>query len=187
MHLVEIDVICIQAAQTPLDTLKNMLARPALLIGTLSHRPKKLCRQHNLFAPAFEPAPNIFLGSPDRLQGSSKWVGVGGIKESNARIKRLIHNGARCWLIALIPKCHCPQAYLGDMQSCTAHALYFHPVFSPHCTSIVRSSELSPVLLREAGDGQVGRIPPNTFQGKRLRSSHRERCGSWVPSGSRPC
>src|SRR5258708_37681323 len=63
MHLVEIDVICIQAAQTPLDSLKNMLARPALLIGTLSHRPKKLCRQHNLFAPAFEPAPNIFLMS----------------------------------------------------------------------------------------------------------------------------
>src|SRR6266436_6818886 len=63
MHLVEIDIICIQAAQTPLDSLKNMLARPALLIGTLSHLPKKLCRQHNLFAPAFEPAPNIFLMS----------------------------------------------------------------------------------------------------------------------------
>jgi hypothetical protein len=86
-------VICIQAAQTPLDSLKNMLARPALLFGTLSHRRKKLCRQHNLFAPAFELAPNIFLGSPDRLLGSSKWVGVGVIKEGNARIKRLIHNG----------------------------------------------------------------------------------------------
>src|SRR5260370_23718377 len=103
MHLVEIDVICIQAAQTPLDTLKNMLARPALLIGTLSHRPKKLCRQHNLFAPAFEPAPNIFLGSPDRLQGSSKGGRVGGITEGKARIKRVLPHRTGSCLLSLTP------------------------------------------------------------------------------------
>ena len=52
------------------------------------------------------------------------------------------------------------------MQSCTAHALYFHPVFSPHSTSIGRSSELSPVLVREAGDGQLGSIRPNKIPSK---------------------
>ena len=94
VHLIEVDVVGLQAAQTALNGAHDVLARAALAIGTAAHRKAKLRRQNNLLAPSFEPAANIFLGSSNRLRGRAERIRIGGIKEENAIVEGLIHNSA---------------------------------------------------------------------------------------------
>ena len=70
MHLVEVDIVRLQAAQTALNGLHNVLARSALVIGAAAHLAIEFCCQDNL-APAarvtLEPATDILLGSANCL------------------------------------------------------------------------------------------------------------------------
>src|SRR5258708_21163965 len=111
--------------------MENVLTRSAFVIGATAHRSKEFCRQDNLVTMAFEPAPDVLLGSANCLWRSSQRISVSSIEEGNTCIKCLAHNGVGGWFIALIPKGHCAQAYLGYFQPGATQTLYFHAPFSP--------------------------------------------------------
>src|SRR6201997_2700348 len=55
VRLIKIDVISLQAAQTPLDRIKDMLAREPSVVGSAPHWNPALGREDNLVAPSLQP------------------------------------------------------------------------------------------------------------------------------------
>jgi hypothetical protein len=116
MHLVQVNVICLQTLERAFHGLANMQCREFLLVRPVTHMTVDLGGNDNLFAPTAtlrKPAPDNLLSYA--LAGLPS-INIGGIKEVDAQLKRLIHDGIGVFLFSLWAKVHCPQAKPGNFQ-----------------------------------------------------------------------
>ena len=110
MHLIDVKVIGLQAAQTLLNALKNVLARKPFAVRSGAGGKENLGGQHHVIATAFQSYSQDFLGAP-------VGVTIGGINEIAPLVEVGIQDRQRFLFIAArrpahgrqASKCHCAQ------------------------------------------------------------------------------
>src|ERR1700678_3459701 len=119
MHLVQIDVIHLQAAQAGLDLRHDMPAREADLIGRdgLAHEnisvEADFGGDDQIFAPIAENAPENFFRRARRIN-------IGGIEEIATDFNESIENFSRSFFFCFTSKRHASKTKLGNFESSTA-------------------------------------------------------------------
>src|SRR5487761_956101 len=92
MDLIEINIVSAEATQAGLTSLKEMLTRETLGVGSVSHAPTRFGGDHQLgpLLPG-QPASGHFL----RLAAG---VDVRGVDQVDAEVDRLIEDAKSCLL-----------------------------------------------------------------------------------------
>src|SRR3984957_11562509 len=119
MHLVKIDVIHLQPAQTRLDFRHDMPARESDLI-----RPHRLadknvrveanfCSDDQIFSPLAKNSPENFLRRTCRIN-------VRSVKEIAANLDKPIENFSCSFFVCFSSKRHASKAKLGNFEPSTA-------------------------------------------------------------------
>src|SRR5258708_35682691 len=115
MHLVKIDVVHLQAAQTGLDFRDDMPAREADLIrrDRLAHeniRVEADFRRHNqIFSPLSENSAENFFRRARRIN-------VGGIEEIAADIYKAVENFSRSFFVCFTSKRHASKTKFRNLE-----------------------------------------------------------------------
>src|ERR1700733_10187699 len=117
MHLIQIYVVCPEAAEACFDRFKNMLARQADVVGLRAHLHSALGCKDEIIALALEPLADYFFGLPCLLQGNGDRVNIRGVNEGHPFFRRDVHNAKRGFLVGLLSECHCSKAYLAYFKS----------------------------------------------------------------------
>ena len=128
VHLVEVDVIGLQAAQAGVARVADVARREAAVVGPLGHRAVDLRREHDLLAPASalrEPAADDRLGRARTLVAA---VAVGGVEEVDAVLERAVHDDARVGLARQRPEVHGAETQLAHPQRGTSESAVLHVI-----------------------------------------------------------
>src|ERR1700685_3506029 len=119
MHLVQIDVVHLQAAQAFLDFRHDMPAREADLIGRNGFAHENIgveadfCGDDQIFTPIAENAPENFFRRTRRIN-------IGGIEEIAAYFYESIENFSCCFFVCFSSKRHASKTKLGNFESSSA-------------------------------------------------------------------
>ena len=116
MHLEQIDPVRLQTPQACLDAAADVQPPIAALVRRRAHWEMALRGQHDLVASARDDAPEDLLGQPVRLDVRRDRIGIRGIQERHARVKRAIDNARRLSLVGLTPERHRAQAGTRDTE-----------------------------------------------------------------------
>ena len=108
MLLVEIEPIGFQPLQAGFDRPHDVGARGALLLAALIHRHGEFGRQHDVLAAGAENFADERLGS------AFVAVNIGGIKQRDAEVQRLMNHLARAVRIEPHPEIVAAEADFGD-------------------------------------------------------------------------
>ena len=101
VHLVEIDVVGLQAPQTRLDRGEDVLAGQSAVVGPGAHRAPTFGRQHDVIASAFQPFADDLFGTAGGLDASARGIDVRGVEEIDAVFEGGVHDGEARSLVAL--------------------------------------------------------------------------------------
>src|SRR5262245_54451665 len=106
MHLVEINVISLQAMQAVLNCSTNVFAGQTTLIWSPPHRPPTLRCQHDLIAFSFEPFPNNLLGATNGIETTTNRVHIRRVKEIHSHFNCRVHDRKAHRLVTLPTESH---------------------------------------------------------------------------------
>ena len=127
VHLVEVDVVGLQASQRALAGADDVARREERVVGPVAHRPVELGGDdHLLAAPATlrEPAADDLLGPPLPLLPA---VDVGGVEEVDALLEGAVHDGVRNVLLGRLgAEVHGAEAEAADGEAGAAQVRVFH-------------------------------------------------------------
>ena len=115
MHLVEIDVVHLEPAQTGLDLGHDMAARQADLIGRDGFAHENIGveadfgRDYQIFSPLAENSSKDFLRRARRIN-------IGGIEKISADLDEPVENFCRGFFVSLTSKRHASKAKLRNFE-----------------------------------------------------------------------
>src|ERR1039457_5279665 len=128
VHLIEVDVIGLQAPEGSLACVADVARREERVIGPVAHRAVELGRDHHLLATPStlsEPAADDLFGDALALLPA---VDVGGVEEVEARVQRSVHDLVGCRFVGLGAEVHGAEAEATDGESGTAEVCVLHPL-----------------------------------------------------------
>ena len=117
VHLVEIDVIGLQAAQAFFAGAADVIGGQEALVGPFAHAPEDLGGDDDFLAPTAalrEPAPDDLLGD---AFAHFPAVDVGGVEEVDAQFQGAIHDGERIFFGGVRAEVHRAQTQRADFQA----------------------------------------------------------------------
>ncbi len=122
VHLVEVDVVGLQAPQAVVARLTDVQRRQLRRVRPLAATAVDLRREHGLLPPA------TALREPpaDDLLGLGAAVDVGGVEEVDARLERRVHELVARRLVGLGAEVHRAQAQRADAEAGAAEEAVIH-------------------------------------------------------------
>ncbi|MNL14788.1 hypothetical protein D3C87_1357450 [compost metagenome] len=122
MHLVEVDMIGLQATKTIFASLPDVIGREPPIVRALAHRLVDLGRQDDPVAPTAlsQPAPDDLLGEAVALlhiRRLGATVHVCGIEEVDVGLQGAVHDLEGGWLVRQLTEVQGAQAQPADQQT----------------------------------------------------------------------
>src|SRR5262245_48473904 len=106
MHLVEINVLSLQAMQAVLNCSTNVFAGQTTLIWSAPHCAPALGRQYDLVTLPFEPLSNNLLGATNGIETTTNRVHIRRVKEIHSHFNCRVHDRKAHRLITLSTESH---------------------------------------------------------------------------------
>lgn len=117
MHLVEIEIVCLQAPETVFARAFDVQGRQARLVRPVAHAAIDLCGQHNLLpspAALCEPTADDLLRHPF---ADFPAIDVRAVEKVDAPFERLVHDGKAVGFRGLRPEVHGAETEAADAYS----------------------------------------------------------------------
>src|SRR5690606_34478266 len=125
--------------------LAEVARREAAVVGAVAHLAVDLGGEDDLLAPAAalrEPAPDDLLSMAEIALLAPLTVAVGRVKEVDAEVERLVHDGEAVRLRGLRTEVHRAQAQRADLQAGASKVDVVH-AFSSSCAYAPASTRRS--------------------------------------------
>ncbi len=117
VHLVQVDVVGLQAFERTFHGLADVQGGEAVVIGPVAHAAVDLGGQDDLLAASAalgEPAPDDLFGD---AFADLPAVDVGGVEEVDAEFEGLVHDGEGLFFGGLRAEVHGAEAEAGDLAA----------------------------------------------------------------------
>src|SRR5579863_10004843 len=150
MHLIEVDVVGLQASQRSLARVADVACGEKRVVGPVAHRAVELGGDHHLLAasPTLRETPAAdLLGESLALLPA---VDVRRLEEVEARIERRVHDLERRGFVGLRTEVHGAEAQAADGETGPTEVCVFHAAESELVSSI-HASPVTPPTRKTPG------------------------------------
>jgi hypothetical protein len=121
VHLVQIDVVRVEAAQAVLDRLMHPLLRSPPLVRELAHSIPELGSEHHFVAPTLQSLADDLLGFTLR-------VDICRVDEVDAAVESMVDHPDACSMVLVTPgsEHHRTKTVFRDLETGTTERAKFH-------------------------------------------------------------